>query len=104
MNFHPSRWGILGEKDQIWTKKHQKSKWMLHFYLSAIIQVMKIRYLKKVVMQKSENISLSEIMCIATYQIVKTIAITLRSNLSLFEKVVFRFMPLNEYLYISNHH
>ena len=104
MNFHPSRWGILGEKDRIWTKKHQKSKWMLHFYLSAIIQVMKIRYLKKVVMQKSENISLSEIMCIITYQIVKSIAITLRSNLSLFEKVVFRFMPLNEHLYIYNHH
>ena len=104
MNFHPSRWGILGEKDRIWTKKHQKSKWMLHFYLSAIIQVMKIRYLKKVVMQKSENISLSEIMCIITYQIVKSIAIILRSNLSPFQKVVFRFMPLNEHLYIYNHH
>ena len=104
MDFHPSRWVILGEKGMLWTKKHQNLQWILHFYLSAMIKVMKIRYLKKVVIQKSKNISLSEITCIITYQIVKPITITLRSNLSLLEKVVFRFMPLNEYLYISNHH
>ena len=104
MDFHPSRWVILGEKGMIWTKKHQNLQWMLHFYLSAMIQAMKIRYLKKVVIQKSKNISLSEITCIITYQIVKPITMTLRSNLSLLEKVVFRFMPLNGHLYIWKRH
>ena len=104
MDFHPSRWLILGEKGMIWTKKHQNLQWMFHFYLSAMIQAMKIRYLKKVVIQKSKNISLSEITCIITYQIVKPISMTLRSNLSLLEKVVFRFMPLNGHLYIWKHH
>ena len=104
MDFHPSRWVILSEKSMIWTKKHQNLQWMLHFYLSAMIQAMKIRYLKKVVIQKSKNISLSEITCIITYQIVKPITMTLRSNLSLLEKVVFRFMPLNGHLHIWKRH
>ena len=104
MDFHPSRWVIPGEKGMIWTKKHQNLQWILHFYLSAMIKVMKIRYLKKVVIQKSKNISLSEITCIITYQIVKPITMTLRSNLSLLEKVVFRFMPLNGHLYIWKRH
>ena len=93
-----------GRKRYDLDQKHQNLQWMLHFYLSAMIQAMKIRYLKKVVIQKSKNISLSEITCIITYQIVKPISVTLRSNLSLLEKVVFRFMPLNGHLYISKRH